>query len=80
MGEVVELDCVTRLPMPSDTLLKKALAAGVTNVVIIGYDENGEFWFASSDADGGAVLWLLEQAKRELFETVVSPKRPLDAG
>lgn len=68
MGEVVELGVVTSLPMPSEKLLRKALEGGVTNVVIIGYDPEGEFWFASSDADGGDVLWLLELAKRKLLD------------
>ena len=76
MGEVVELDCVTRLPVPSEKLLQKALDRGVTNVVIIGYDPSGEFWFASADADGGDVLWLLEQAKRKLFEAADTYEAP----
>ena len=66
-AEIVELGCLTRLPVPSEKLLRRALEGGVTNVVIIGYDPAGEFWFASSDADGGDVLWLLELAKRRLF-------------
>ncbi len=68
MGEVVELPVVTTLPIPSQRLLRKAIDGGVTNVVIIGYDPEGEFWFASSDADGGDILWLLELAKKKLLE------------
>jgi hypothetical protein len=68
MGEVVELGVVTSLPVPSEKLLRKAIEGGVTNVVIIGYDPEGAFWFASSDADGGDVLWLLEMAKRKLLD------------
>jgi hypothetical protein len=66
---VVDLDVITSLPMPSDKLLTKALENGVTNVVILGYDPDGDFYFASSDADGGDVLWLLEIAKKRLLET-----------
>lgn len=66
---VVDLDVVTSLPLPSEKLLTKALENGVTNVVIIGYDPDGDFYFASSDADGGDVLWLLEIAKKRLLET-----------
>ena len=51
MGEVVELDVQTTQDIPSEKLLQKAIEAGITNVVILGYDKDGEFWFASSDAD-----------------------------
>lgn len=68
MGEVVELGVVTSLPVPSEKLLQKAIEGGVTNVVIIGYDPEGQFWFASSDADGGDVIWLLEMAKKKILE------------
>ena len=69
MGEVVELGCVTRLPVPPDKILKQAAEGNLTSVVVIGYDADGDFWFASSDADGGAVLWLLELTKKRLFES-----------
>jgi hypothetical protein len=36
-------------------------------VVIIGYDQEGNEAFASSYADGGVVLWLLERCKRRLI-------------
>jgi len=37
------------------------------SVLVIGYDEAGEEYFASSIADGGDVLWLLERCKQELM-------------
>lgn len=67
MGEVVELDVQTSLPIPSEKLLQKAIDNGVTNVVIIGYDPDGKFYIASSDASCGDVLWLLEVAKKRLL-------------
>lgn len=68
MGEVVELDVQTTLAVPSERLLQKAIDGAVTNVVIIGYDPEGELWFASSDADCRAVLWLMERAKKLLLD------------
>lgn len=68
MGEVVELDVMTRLDVPSERLLQKAIDAKITDAVIIGYDQDGELWFASSKADGGDVLWLMEKAKKALLE------------
>jgi hypothetical protein len=68
MGEVVELDVVTRLDIPAERVLRQATEDNLESAVVIGY-RDGEFYFASSLADGGDVLWLLELAKRKLFET-----------
>ena len=69
MGEVVELGCVTRLDLPADKVLEKAIGT-MDSVVLIGYDKEGDEYFASSLADGGDVLWLLERCKQKLLETV----------
>lgn len=50
-----------------DVMLR--LAAGeLSEVVILGWGKNGELFFSSNVADGGSVLWLLENAKRLLLE------------
>jgi len=57
----------TRLDLDPDTIL--AAAAGkLKEVVIVGYEEDGSFYFASTKADGPEVLWLLAQAQRKLLE------------
>lgn len=49
-----------------DVMLK--LAAGeLDEVVILGWDKNGELFFSSNVADGGTVLWLIEKAKLMLL-------------
>lgn len=70
MGEVVVLGCVTRLDIPVERVLEQAVKANLTEVTIVGYTEDGGFYFGSSQADGGDVLWTLEQAKLELFNVV----------
>ena len=67
MSNVEDLDVVTRLDIPSDKILKKAIG-NVNDVIIIGWNEEGELYFASSKANGGDVLWLLELAKKRLLE------------
>ena len=42
--------------------------AELTEVVVIGINPLGQFWFASSKADGGDVLWHLEIAKKRLLD------------
>lgn len=37
-------------------------------VVVIGFDNDGEFYGASSIADGGSVMWLMEVCKRKMLE------------
>lgn len=68
MGDVTFLNCVTRLDIPADRVLEQAIGK-LETVVVIGYDENGDEYFASSKADGGYVLWLLERAKLKLLRT-----------
>ena len=60
MPAVVELGMVTSLDIPPERVLRNAVGQRVDSAIVIGYDEDGEFYFASSKADGGAVLWLLD--------------------
>lgn len=67
MAEVLNWRGITRLDLDPDKVLKRAIGE-VTEVVILGYDQEGEFYFASSIADGGSVLWHLEKAKMHLLK------------
>lgn len=64
---VVEFNGVTRLDLPPGRVLQRADAAGLTKVLVLGYDADGDFFFASSSPDGGDVLWLLELARIRLM-------------
>ena len=57
----------TRLDLDPDTVLTAAVGK-LNEVVIAGYESDGSFYFASSQADGPEVLWLLAQAQRRLLE------------
>lgn len=65
---VIVLPVVTTLDVPADRILQAALDKGLTAAVILGYDAENNEYFASSLADGGDVLWLLERLKKELLE------------
>lgn len=67
MAEVLNYDGITKLNLDPNRILESALKLNLTSSVVIGW-ENGEFYFASSLADGGEVLWLLELAKKKLLE------------
>lgn len=67
MGDLITLNQKTSLDVPADRVLNAAIG-NVEKVVIIGYDNDGAFYFASSMADGGDVLWLLENLKVNLLQ------------
>lgn len=60
------LPTVTKLDIDPDRVLKYAIGK-LKSAVVIGYDEEGQEYFASSIADGGEVLWLLERLKLNLL-------------
>lgn len=66
MGDVVNIGCVTRLDLPVDIVLDAAKDT-LESVIVIGYAKDGSEYFASTLADGGDVLWLLERCKAALF-------------
>ena len=62
MGDVVDSGIISRLPVPPEKILRRASAAGLTQVVIVGFDADGNEYFASSEADAGNVLYHLHRA------------------
>lgn len=69
MTNIIDLPVITTLDHEPDKILREATGKGLTDIVIMGWDKDGELYFASSTADGGEVLWLMEHAKKELMET-----------
>lgn len=67
MGKVVPIGCITKLDLDPDLILdnNKGVFEGF---VIMGFDKEGREVFASTYADGGTVLWLLERCKKLLIE------------
>lgn len=68
---VTILPVVTRLDVPPERIIKAAQERDLASVVILGYDQEGAEYFASSIADGGAVLWLMERLKQQLLNVEV---------
>jgi hypothetical protein len=67
--KIVTLNNVTSLDIPTERVLQAALDAELTGVVILGQQADGEYYFASSIADGGTVLWMWEKLKCKLMDT-----------
>jgi len=67
MSKVIKFTGVTRLNLPVDRVLDAAKET-LEGVVIMGWTTDGEEYFASTYADGGTVLWLVERMKKMLLE------------
>lgn len=67
MGKVIPLGTITRLDLSPDRVLESKIGE-LEGVVLLGFDKKGKEVFASSYADGGDVLWLIERLKKKLLE------------
>jgi len=64
---IIPIGGITRLDLPVENILESAKDQ-LEGVVLLGFDKDGEIYFASTYADGGEVIWLLEQCKKKLLE------------
>lgn len=66
-AEVFIFNGITKLDLPPDRILDQAKGK-LQGVMVIGFDHEGEFYGASSYADGGNAIWLLEICKKKILE------------
>lgn len=66
-AKIIPLGGVTRLDLPVDNILDKAKER-LDSVVLMGWDKDGELYFASTIANGGDVLWIMEKCKAALLQ------------
>ena len=67
MGDVINLSVETSLDIPVDRILSAAIEADLETAVVVGWDQDGNMYFASLSGYGTDVLWLLEKAKASLL-------------
>lgn len=68
-AKIIPFTGITSLDLPPDLILDQAKGK-LEGVVILGFLEDGsETYFASSYADGGTVLWLIEKLKLQLLSS-----------
>lgn len=68
--QLAKITSLENVDMTKDSDPNKIMATAygkLDEVVIAGTDKEGEFWFSSSVADGGTVLWLIEHLKLQLM-------------
>jgi len=69
MSNVIQFSGVTRLDLDPDIVLE-GTKGKLEGFLIAGYDKEGNEYFASTYADGGEILWLLERMKLRLLSVV----------
>ena len=69
MSNVIKFTGETLLDLDPDDILEEA-EGKLEKVMILGYTEEGEEYFASSFADGMTAVWLLERFKHLLINIV----------
>lgn len=69
MTKVIPFTGITKLDLPPDRILEAAQGK-LEGVIILGFDLEGDEHFASSYADAGTVIYLLERCKAELLKVV----------
>lgn len=65
-AKIIPFTGITSLDVAPDAVLEAAKGK-LEGVVLVGFDAEGELYAASSYADGGTVLWLLEKLKQNLL-------------
>lgn len=70
MSNIIPIGGITTLDIPEDQILEEAKGK-MNGVVLMGWKEDGELYFASSFSDGGSVLWLMEKCKEALLNVKV---------
>ena len=67
-AKIIPFTGITKLDLDPDLILEGA-KGNLEGVVILGWDSDGDFYGASSYADGGTVMWLLEMCRRKLLDS-----------
>lgn len=71
MGDITYLHETTEDDIPPERVLDNA--PEMESVILIGREVDGTAYFASSSGDAPEILWLIEWAKRQLFESCGEP-------
>jgi hypothetical protein len=67
MSNIIDLDMNTTLPVHPDKVLKNTIGI-LQEVVLVGYNNEGEIYCASSTSDTGTLILLLERAKELILK------------
>lgn len=66
MGKILDFPGMTVLDIPVDRVLDGA-KEHLDNVILCGYDKDGDYYFAGTFGDAAEILWLLEKCKQAIL-------------
>lgn len=67
VSEVVRFTGITKADLPVEQVLTEACKAQIEPVLVLGYDEDGELYAASSTSDEASLVLLMELFKHRLL-------------
>ena len=67
-AEIINFSGVTRLDLEPDDILNAAVGEGLTEVIVMGWDADGDLYLASSKGRRADVNYLIDKAKQYLLE------------
>lgn len=65
---IVRLGMITKMPLPVERVLTNDEALALDEVLVIGWEADGSFYFGASDADTSRALMLLACAERWIID------------
>lgn len=68
--KVTTLNMVTSVSLSPERVLTSALTAGLKSVIVVGFDQDGDFYFASTEADAAEVVYTLRRAEWKLMKII----------
>lgn len=69
--KIVPFTGITILPEPANNVLQKAVEHGnLDDVLILGWDMEGDFWFSGNTCDTGNILTLLAKARKKIEDDI----------
>jgi len=74
MGEIIRWPGITTLDTSPRLVLTYAMREEFDSIVVMGFTKSEDIYLASSVADGGTMLWLMEVAKTRLMKIAGEPQ------
>lgn len=65
-AKIIPFNGITTLDLDPGVVLEN-IKGECSGIVVLGWHKDGSMFFSSTYADGGTVLWLLEQCKARLL-------------
>ncbi len=67
MSQVIDFPGLTENDVSKESVLKGAEQHVAQGLVVLGYDKDGRYFFASQEADARNVVWLLQMYQHQLL-------------